>query len=358
MGLPTENSNPRRATGDDMLVSVIVPVYNVRPYLAEALDSVLRQTYGNLEVVVVDDGSTDGSGELCDDYASRDGRIVVVHQENGGLSAARNAGIDLAHGDAIAFLDSDDAFDESYVELLVAAMVREQVDVSACRYSFHPARGPLTRDGKPRRKRSRVAPSIEAGVYGREDALRAIAAGKINVSVWNKLYRRELWESVRYPVGHVYEDIDTTFRVFDLITSLCVIDQSLYLHRMRPGSITYVRSVENVTDGILARSHFEEYVEAHPEVFTPELRQLVRVKSLRGLVAGYARCSETGEEARAFLKDLRGQIVELGRAWGTDGMGRLPRIAYRMALSCPWLLRAAYHPYRLVRQMRRGVMGR
>ena len=92
------------------LISVIIPVFNVRPYLAKALESVIRQTYSHLEIIVVDDGSTDGSGDICDEFAARDERIKVIHQENRGLSAARNAGLDRAAGEYIAFLDSDDAW--------------------------------------------------------------------------------------------------------------------------------------------------------------------------------------------------------------------------------------------------------
>ena len=111
---------------------MVVPVYNVRPYLVEALDSVLAQTYRNLEVIVVDDGSTDGSGEVCDDFAERDSRFRVIHQENRGLSMARNVGLDVATGEAIAFLDSDDAYRPTFIECLASSMACVDADVVIC----------------------------------------------------------------------------------------------------------------------------------------------------------------------------------------------------------------------------------
>lgn len=106
------------------LVSVIVPVYNVKPYLNEALDSVINQTYRNQEIILIDDGSTDGSGEICDEYATRDNRIKVIHQTNQGLSAARNAGLDIMHGSVISFLDSDDAFHPQMIEIMLHEMIQ------------------------------------------------------------------------------------------------------------------------------------------------------------------------------------------------------------------------------------------
>ena len=102
----------------DPLVSVIIPVYNVEPYLKEALDSVLDQSYQNLEIILIDDGSTDRSGKICDDYSETDDRIRVIHQENKGLSSARNKGLDLMHGELVAFLDPDDAYHPDYVSAM------------------------------------------------------------------------------------------------------------------------------------------------------------------------------------------------------------------------------------------------
>lgn len=115
------------------LVSVIVPVFNVKPYLNEALDSVINQTYKNLEIILVDDGSTDGSGEICDEYSAHDKRFVVIHQENKGLSCARNTGLDLMKGELVAFIDSDDAYCPEFIRTMVDAMNHEKADVVMCK---------------------------------------------------------------------------------------------------------------------------------------------------------------------------------------------------------------------------------
>ena len=122
----------------DPLISVIIPVYNVAPYLREAVDSAINQTYRNLEIIMVDDGSTDGSGDICDEYASRDPRITVIHQKNCGSSSARNAGLDRATGEYIAFLDSDDAYDLSFIRTMIDVAFRENSDIVECLHcQFH-----------------------------------------------------------------------------------------------------------------------------------------------------------------------------------------------------------------------------
>ena len=120
------------STMNNIMISIIIPVYNVIDYIEEALDSVIHQTYQNLQIIVVDDGSTDGSGLVCDEYAKKDKRITVIHQENKGLSAARNAGLDIAKGEYIAFLDSDDAFHREMIEHLLGVAQNENADIITC----------------------------------------------------------------------------------------------------------------------------------------------------------------------------------------------------------------------------------
>ena len=140
------------------LVSVIVPVFNVRPYIVEALDSVINQTYSNLEIILIDDGSTDGSGEVCDEYAARDKRIVVIHQKNNGVSSARNAGLDVMHGEAVAFLDPDDAYRSEFISTMVAAMNREKADIVMCKYTNHRTNKKMKSNG-----REKTYPTIRGG---------------------------------------------------------------------------------------------------------------------------------------------------------------------------------------------------
>ena len=337
--------------GQGGLISIIVPVYNVRPYLEEALDSVLCQSYGKLEIILVDDGSTDGSGEVCDSYAMRDARVVVLHQENRGLSAARNAGLDRMTGEAVAFLDPDDAYDPCYIEAMWHAMLQERADMVVSKYTVHTTVDKLFRQGDERSE-----PSLPQGIYDRLATLRAIADGAINVNVWNKLYRHELWTDLRFPEGHVYEDIDTTYRVVGRCDVVYALDQPLYLHRKRPGSITDTISSENIRDWERAYAHYVRFVsENTPEIFTPA--QCLRVQSgmLGGMIGQYVRCFGRADIDSAALRE---RIMALGGRIGAGGLKWKTWVALAMLRSCPWLLRTVYPVYRPIRQLVYRVFGR
>lgn len=318
------------------LVSVIIPVFNVAPYLREALDSVVQQTWPHLEIIIVDDGSTDGSGKICDEYRA-DARVQVIHQENRGLSAARNAGLDRAVGEYIAFLDSDDAWRPDFIRKLMGAM--ENADIAICQYEVHR----LKLD-----TRGQIHPAAQKGFYSRKEALRALVEGTINVSVWNKLYRKELWTEIRFPEGHNYEDIDTTYRVFDLCSRICFLDVPLYLHRKRPGSITRTGSRKNMEDRDLACRHLEAFVETHiPEVFDEKHLKKARQSRLIGMLMFYAKGYVDAEEIRAAWK----------KADPKSNSFRM-RTACRIIRFCPWLMKVLYPIYRPFRILAWKVFGR
>ena len=153
------------------LVSVIMPVYNVEAYLSEALDSVINQSYDNLEIIVVDDGSTDGSGKICDEYAEKDERIRLIHQKNSGVSSTRNAALDAATGDFVIFIDSDDAYDPDYVTTMLDAMIENDADMVICRFTVHTTTGVMKRTGT-----EELHPPIGKGLYSRVEAMQAFAA--------------------------------------------------------------------------------------------------------------------------------------------------------------------------------------
>lgn len=318
------------------LVSVIIPVFNVAPYLREALDSVVQQTYFQMEIIIVDDGSTDGSGEICDEYRP-DARAQVIHQENRGLSGARNAGLDRAAGEYIAFLDPDDAWHPDYIRKLLGAV--KNVDVAICQYEVH--RQKLETSGQ-------IQPAAKKGFYSRKEALRALVEGTINVSVWNKLYRKELWKEIRFPEGHNYEDIDTTYRVFDLCGRIFFLDEPLYLHRKRPGSITQTGSRKNMEDLNLACQHLEAFIETHiPEIFSERHLKAARQSRLRGMIISYVKGYVDVEEVRAAcegvnLKDCSFRI----------------RTACRIIRLYPLLIKILYPAYRPFRMLVWKVFGR
>lgn len=179
------------------IVSVIVPVYNVAPYLPRCVDSILTQDYHDFELILVDDGATDGSGAICDAYGQKDRRIRVLHQQNGGLSAARNTGIDAATGTYLTFIDADDYVAPTYVSYLLALMER----VEGCKVSQ--ANHFIVRGEKA----APNAPETGVTVFTRAEACEAVLYhDRVDVSAWGKLYHRSVFDRLRFPEGKLYED--------------------------------------------------------------------------------------------------------------------------------------------------------
>ena len=315
-------------------LSIIIPVYNVKPYLSEALDSVLNQTYKNIEVILINDGSTDGSDEICISYAEQDERIRLIHQANKGLSGARNTGLDVMTGDIVAFLDSDDAYDPDYLNRMVGAMIYEQADLVVCKYTNHYTNDQMIFTGN-----EKISPNATEGSYDRKQALCAFVDGNINTAVWNKIYKRYLWEQIRFPDGHVYEDIDTTFRIFDLCKKVFVLNSPLYFYRQRSESITSTNTWENAGDKLLAYSHFKEFVENNtPMVFSEQQLQSVCHKQLEEMISFYARYSANKQSGNnSFVRDLRNYIMKEVRKAGVGTLSFRNRLAYRIICACPFL---------------------
>lgn len=209
-------------------ISVIIPVYNVAPYLTRCLDSVVGQTYQNLEIILVDDGSTDGSGAICDGCASRDSRITVIHQKNQGLSAARNAGLERMAGELVGFVDSDDWIEPDFYELLERKMEDTQADIVTTGYYY------TYRD-----KEIRCRMPAGSVTYLGQEGLRALSRGELYHVVWNKLYRRELFAGLPFAEGRTYEDVLISYRL--LLRAKRVESQEAYGYHqtMRQSSISH-----------------------------------------------------------------------------------------------------------------------
>lgn len=214
-------------------ISVIVPVYKVEPYLRRCVDSILAQTYTDFELILVDDGSPDNCGAICDEYAAKDRRIRVLHQENGGLSAARNAGLDVAEGEYIALVDSDDIVFDNYLEKLLGSLLAEQADVSICgMVSFADGTEPV-----PDRTQQ-----LTVAMTGREACLDIYCMkGKVPIMACGKLYKASLFESIRYLLGKIHEDDATTPRVLYGAEKVVLSSEQLYGYRQRGGSIVNER---------------------------------------------------------------------------------------------------------------------
>lgn len=209
------------------LISIIVPVYNVEKYLEKCLHSICEQTYKNLEIIVVDDGSTDGSGEICDLLAKEDKRIKVIHQPNAGLSAARNRGLDIASGEYIGFVDSDDWIDVDMYQFLYELLTAKKADISIC--SLY-----VEKPGKTKVKYC----STEILELNKQRAIQILAEDKIIRNyACDKLFAKRLFESIRFPEKRFFEDIAIMYRVFYEAEKIVMQGQPKYHYLTRDDSI-------------------------------------------------------------------------------------------------------------------------
>ena len=210
------------------LISVIIPIYNVEHYLEKSVESVINQSYENLEIILVDDGSTDDSGKLCDKIAKKDERIKEIQKKNGGISDARNVGIEKANGKYLGFIDSDDYIDEFFYETLYAILKKYNSDISMCNYKK------VYTDSEENNTES----EHKEQVFDSKQALRELLLfGKIENYVWNKLYKKDVFTKVRYPVGKKMEDLGTTYLTIKNSKTVVVTDYIGYFYRQRKGSI-------------------------------------------------------------------------------------------------------------------------
>lgn len=250
------------------MISVIVPVYNAEKYLPQCIDSILAQTYTDFELIIVDDGSTDRSGQICDEYKDKDSRVYVVHQENRGVSAARNAGIDMAKGEYIAFVDSDDFIHNQMLELLFFALTKYSVDISVC-----------TSNSIKDRK------SCSEKHYAQFNSER-LTAEELLVRhewdynyAWGKLYSKKLFSEIRYPEGKIFEDTLTTYKLLfkSKNTEIIWIDLPLYFYFYNEEGISHSfwmpRELE-VFEGIRAQMDFYK-LKGYEKAFEKEERLYV-----------------------------------------------------------------------------------
>ena len=223
------------------LISIIVPIYNVEQYIRNCIDSLLNQTHKNLEIILVDDGSPDNCGKICDEYAKKDSRIIVIHKENGGLSDARNYGIDKATGDYIGFVDPDDRIEKDMYEHLLDGIGEYDAEIAACMWYLEYA------DRLEARRRN------EDSVYCGKKAMEALLDLKFGNYAWNKLYKSKLWNGVRYPVGKNYEDVRTTYKLVQKVNTLVALKEPKYYYLQNDMGIVRNKSIMNKISSVEAR---------------------------------------------------------------------------------------------------------
>ncbi len=310
----------------DALISVIIPVYRVEAYLRRCMDSVLAQTYRNMEIILVDDGSDDGCPAICDEYAGQDERVKVIHQKNAGLSGARNAGIEMSQGRYLAFVDSDDYLASDFLEQLYRACVDTDSDMSVCRWEY--VKGEAIPEKGSKETKVFTGRQMMANLY--------IPDGAYFVVAWNKLYKRELFETIRYPLGRIHEDEATTYRIYHQVKQAAYVDASLYGYFVTPSSITRGFNPKRL-DWVKAGAERIDFLEeqGYGELMVSALQAFAD-----GSIDIYFGMKDElpgSEEEQMWIRKLICQGLSRVKPYG-----RFPlrtEIGYRMFLGCPGIYR-------------------
>lgn len=277
-------------------ISIIIPVYNVEKYLNRCVDSVLKQTYKNLEIILVDDGSTDCSGKICDSIKEKDCRVNVIHKQNGGLSSARNAGLDVATGDFIGFIDSDDWVTEDMYEYLLGLFNKYEVEIVSCSYI-------LASDKKQKINNRNVSESL----YNRNDALyyylySGIFNRRTDYSVCKKLYKKECFKNIRFPEGRLYEDMATNFQILKNCKRYIISTKKCYYYYQNSVSITRKKVNYNHFDLLYAAEQIDKYTENENEKLK-KLGKLQILKAYFSLLVKICRCGISDEIEERYIKE-------------------------------------------------------
>lgn len=260
------------------LISVIVPVYNVESYVAECIESIQNQTYMNLEIILVNDGSTDASGDICDQYAAYDERIQVIHKENAGVSAARDTGIESANGDYIGFVDSDDYIAPTMYEDMLKLMAEHDLDIIECTAFRNNGDTNIEgcNDG-----------SLE--IFNRDEALK-MAMYDCFVAVWSQLYKRRVISDVRFPVGRKFEDSAVSYLFIANTKRVGHINRCLYYYRLNPNSTTQTSfDAKSRWDFVLGYEERLQYAIDHQLPYVDDCNSLLMKAVLSCLTAYYAK---------------------------------------------------------------------
>ena len=236
----------------DALISIIVPVYKVEQYLERCVDSILAQTYEDLEIILVDDGSPDSCGAICDCYAQTDGRIKVIHKENAGVGMARNSGLDICTGDFIMFVDPDDYLSADAVQVLYERLVMDGSDMAIGKHTD------VWEDG---RKNDAFCAWMKDDVVKTKDMLMNIRTSEhLSETAWGKLYKRDIFETIRYTAVKCSEDLMLYPLILERCEQISVVDHEIYYYFQRNDSILHQKSEQAKTDNLIATIQFSKYL--------------------------------------------------------------------------------------------------
>lgn len=236
---------------NNSLISIVLPVYNVEQYLHKCFDSLISQTYENIEIVAINDGSTDNSGKICDLYSEKDPRIKVIHQDNEGLSHARNIGIANSVGEYLTFVDSDDFIDRNYIEILHSSLIQNEADIAIGQFTFFDESSEKEIVGS---NSENISTKIK--IFNSNEVISKIYSDEITtfVTAWGKLFPKKFFEDIEFPKGKVYEDEYTTYKIYLKSHKVVFVDQIIYYYRERINSISRSIFDLKVLDAVEART--------------------------------------------------------------------------------------------------------
>lgn len=275
----------------DPSLSIIVPIYNVEDYIEVCIDSILNQRYADFELILVNDGSTDKCGEICDDFAIKDKRVIVIHKENGGLSSARNAGLDIARGKYLSFIDSDDFISEDYyqpnMEYLLFHPQTDMIVMQVCYYD---------------NMENYVKINIAKEYLNNYDVVSYLFSMDYICSAWINIYKREVFEKIRYPEGKIFEDGYVLPKIASKINNLFLSSKGIYYYRKRNDSIMRKKRTEQNWNDILT-SHIKmlDYAYIYPD---NRLRFLERYQGF-SLALIYAMIEYPNESFQEFIEKFQ-----------------------------------------------------
>ncbi|CUQ11676.1 Hyaluronan synthase [Turicibacter sanguinis] len=242
-------------------VSIIVPIYNVEKRIHKCIESIINQTYGNLEIILVNDGSSDNCPFICNMYEIKDDRVTVIHKQNGGLSSARNAGLNIATGDYICFIDGDDYINSNMIEILVNHAIKENADIVHCDFEC------IDEEGKVLHIKNRGY-NNKKYFDGYETICGYVKKYKVKVVAWNKLYKRELFDNLRFDEGYVYEDELIFPKLISRSKRNIILNKKLYYYVYSPQGITKSKlNINKIKSKKKLICFLEEYyLENYPEL--------------------------------------------------------------------------------------------
>lgn len=306
-------------------ICVIIPVYNVEKYLRRCVDSILAQTYSDFELILVDDGSTDSCGAISNEYAKKDSRVKVIHQENRGVAVARNVGLDLAfevrEAQWIAFVDSDDWVHPQYLEILLQAANESGKAISMCRFA---------------------KTEVETEFENQELALKIVSPGEaytyntrfIDAYPWGRLYAKECFNTIRYPSGKTFEDLATTYKLLYAQDQIAIAENTLYYYYNRDDSIVRIKWHKGKLDHLEAYENQIPFLDKKGEVFVATRLKEAYISNILGHY-GQAQVSEyPDEEKKAICAELRKKMRKALKNYGKSAAASVK--------DTPWYYEMAY----------------